>query len=304
MARAERPGRRGAPPHKNQTHLTCFPRTRNLSPQGVLALSVEDVSSGRLRVANADEGPRSASCGFQGPVAIGGVGGSGTRIVAQLIQELGYFLGDHLNISRDNIDFTVRFVRPDIREIPSSEFNALVDEFTSGLKTAAQAAGATCWGWKEPNTHVIIDRIMQFIPSLNYIHVVRDGFDMALSPNQNQADIWGEQFLGISPDAAVSPRYSLKYWCSSHRRIERLIEQTHLSHRIFIIDYETLCEYPERALQDLLRFTRVSVPDQRLRQLGALVKPPKSRGRGGTVSLDIFDAADVEYATSVRKGRR
>jgi hypothetical protein len=46
------------------------------------------------------------------PVAIGGVGGSGTRIVALLIQGMGYFLGQDLNPALDNLWFTLLFKRP------------------------------------------------------------------------------------------------------------------------------------------------------------------------------------------------
>jgi hypothetical protein len=45
-------------------------------------------------------------------VAIGGVGGSGTRIVAQLIKDAGFYLGSDLNSANDNLWFTLLFKRP------------------------------------------------------------------------------------------------------------------------------------------------------------------------------------------------
>lgn len=47
-----------------------------------------------------------------GPIAIGGLGGSGTRVVAELLQEIGFFLGDDLNSALDNLSFTLLFKRP------------------------------------------------------------------------------------------------------------------------------------------------------------------------------------------------
>jgi len=47
-----------------------------------------------------------------GPVAIGGVGGSGTRVFAEIFRELGFYLGDCLNKPLDNLWFTVIFKRP------------------------------------------------------------------------------------------------------------------------------------------------------------------------------------------------
>jgi hypothetical protein len=47
-----------------------------------------------------------------GPIAVGGVGGSGTRVVAQILMKLGVYLGRDLNISDDNVWFTVLFRNP------------------------------------------------------------------------------------------------------------------------------------------------------------------------------------------------
>jgi len=45
------------------------------------------------------------------PVAIGGVGGSGTRVVAHLLRELGFDIGHDLNESLDDLCFTALFKR-------------------------------------------------------------------------------------------------------------------------------------------------------------------------------------------------
>ena len=47
-----------------------------------------------------------------GPVAIGGVGGSGTRVFAEIFRVFGFYLGDCLNKPLDNLWFTVLFKRP------------------------------------------------------------------------------------------------------------------------------------------------------------------------------------------------
>lgn len=46
------------------------------------------------------------------PVAIGGVGGSGTRLIAQIVDRLGFYIGDVLNPALDNLYFTLLFKRP------------------------------------------------------------------------------------------------------------------------------------------------------------------------------------------------
>jgi hypothetical protein len=45
-------------------------------------------------------------------VFIGGLGGSGTRVVAGAVARLGYYPGGCLNASNDNLIFTELFKRP------------------------------------------------------------------------------------------------------------------------------------------------------------------------------------------------
>jgi hypothetical protein len=48
----------------------------------------------------------------QGPVVIGGIGGSGTRVVAQMHLDMGFYLGSDMDRAHDNLSFTFLFKRP------------------------------------------------------------------------------------------------------------------------------------------------------------------------------------------------
>lgn len=54
----------------------------------------------------------SHSSGQSAPVAVGGVGGSGTRVVAEVMRAFGFYLGSELNAASDNLWFTLLFRRP------------------------------------------------------------------------------------------------------------------------------------------------------------------------------------------------
>lgn len=47
-----------------------------------------------------------------GPVVIGGVGGSGTRVVAQFLKDFRFYIGNDLNYANDNLWFAFLFQRP------------------------------------------------------------------------------------------------------------------------------------------------------------------------------------------------
>jgi len=68
------------------------------------------------------------------PVIIGGLGGSGTRVVARLIEQCGYYLGPDRNEEYDNLWFTLLFKRPScLREhtlVLRDPIHARLDLFT------------------------------------------------------------------------------------------------------------------------------------------------------------------------------
>ncbi|MDX1409058.1 MAG: hypothetical protein R3330_13010, partial [Saprospiraceae bacterium] len=47
----------------------------------------------------------SQGCDKQAPVIVGGIGGSGTRVVAEILQASGVYLGTYLNAALDNVFF-------------------------------------------------------------------------------------------------------------------------------------------------------------------------------------------------------
>ncbi len=263
------------------------------------------------------------------PVAIGGVGGSGTRVVADTLRQCGWYLGSDLNDAGDNLWFTLLFKHLGAVSMPDEQFDRLVDLFVSRMlsgavsdPTAGQvigplvardsaqhsvdwfaqraerllavdpgAAGAP-WGWKEPNTHLVLDRLDRAITGLRYVHVARSGLDMALSDNQNQARLWGAM-LGAPYDG--TPRASLRYWCAAHRRV--LSVGAAMGDRFLFVRYEDLCDDPRGELGRLLEFCGVQDADAAADRLAEGVRPPSDRGRG--LGITGLDPDDVAYVSSL-----
>ena len=222
------------------------------------------------------------------PVAIGGVGGSGTRLVAAIVREKGVHLGDDLNAANDTLWFTLLFKRREILQCTDAEFDLLVEALASALAgghpvgpdvralirdlavqdrprhpatwlqqrcatllaALGQPARRDHWGWKEPNTHIVIERLWQRLPTLRYVHVVRHGLDMALSANQNQLALWGPHVLG--DDRPATPARSLAYWCVVHRRMQQLLAAN--PQRMHWLDFDALCRDPAPVVDKLCAF--------------------------------------------------
>lgn len=267
------------------------------------------------------------------PVAIGGVGGSGTRLGAALLQLLDFYIGDDLNGPLDNLWFTLLFKRRSIllegertfrnllslffyrasggTEIPDGQraqifelahvgrlqhsqewLNERANSFLNGL-TACRAGQS--WGWKEPNTHIIIDRMFEFQHELKYIHFVRHPLDMALGDNQHQLQNWGPILLNC--DVVIEPRQSLAYWCAAHRRILAFMQRW--PDRTLMIDFDALCEAPDRHAEQVAAFLGADLPDPVLRAFRKVVVRPQSVGRHKAVDPGQFDPMDLSYVAAL-----
>jgi hypothetical protein len=269
------------------------------------------------------------------PIIIGGVGGSGTRVVAAILKDSGVYIGDVLNKALDNDWFTLLFWFQDILDIPEKDFDTRLEIFQTAmtgtrplnkseirlvkhlsmakrLKFQQSADHYTIlanslishkarnhpnnWGWKAPYTHLIINRLVKRIPGIKYIHVVRNGVDMALSKNQYQLLIWGEKLIGNS--FSVNPRNSLKFWRRSHERIEKI--GASMGNQFLMVGFENLCLNPITEIVKIYRFANISFNSHRLENAIKLISTPSSIGRAMNASPDIFDASDLEYAQTFR----
>jgi hypothetical protein len=267
------------------------------------------------------------------PIAVGGIGGSGTRVVARILMESGYYIGGDLNAANDNLWFSLLFRRETLLKdarpglIPlanlfqramqggsqiTHEDRELIGQLVneeridlpqtwlqhradSLIEAIARPRHDGPWGWKEPNSHMVIDRLLEAMPNLHYVHVIRNGLDMAYSSNQNQLRLWGREILG---DAYPStPRYALRFWHYANLRvIERLAR---LPGRYLILDFDRLCLDPLRHLSVLLEFMGIDADATRLTVLASLLRAPASIGRFKAHSADDFFPEDLAYVRSL-----
>jgi hypothetical protein len=268
----------------------------------------------------------------QFPVAVGGIGGSGTRVIATFLHMSGFYLGDDLNQALDNLWFTLLFKRrsvllenvdnfqllarlfcsrmsgnTDISEWDYTTIHRLADEermehsrdwlldrlYSFANPNTSKQANQR-WGWKEPNTHIVIDRLLECQPSLRYVHVVRHPLKMAVSTNQNQLQSWGPIFL--NREISVKPHQSLSYWCAAHRRVAEFMRIW--PGRMIMIDLEALCTDPEQHCMRLAQFLLVQLADQSVAEFCRFLRPSyDQRPRG--VSLKQFDLHDLTYIAQI-----
>ena len=270
------------------------------------------------------------------PIAVGALGGSGTRIIAQLLIDAGVFMGGDLNNANDNLWYTLLFKRhdvlveqrktldghfdlffqrmqghvprqPEVLELlrsladadrPQHTADWLKARYESFVDLNSHSAGShpsIAWGWKEPNTHILSERLLEYHPTLRYVHVVRNGLDMAYNRNQNQTEFWAPIFLG--EDCQPSPKTTLKYWCSVHRRIQG-ISQAYPG-RVLIVNYDKFCLHTEQEARRILTFAGLSMSDALLQDFSNSVHLPQSSGIFRTKNIEDLDPRDIAYVAAL-----
>jgi GT2 family glycosyltransferase len=203
------------------------------------------------------------------PGVIGATGGSGTRVLAAIVQRAGMFVGSDLNRSLDALDFAAffdRWVGRDLTPGAAAELRALVTR-------QHEEAGGRPWGWKEPRSVYLLPFLAAQLPGLRFLHVVRDGRDMALSENQVQLRKHGDAVLGASDEAEALR--SIALWREINLRVADFGEQE-LGDRYRRIRFEDLCEQPAVVAARVLRFFGLEGDAQRAAKE---VQAPPTLGR-------------------------
>lgn len=238
-----------------------------------------------------------------GPIAIGGVGGSGTRVIAEIAKSLGVFMGETINGANDNLAFVKsrKLLAIEDDGERASSIAAELNRFEQMMQTQflAQHQHTLNWGWKVPGQFHLLKYTASHFSELKYIHVIRHGLDMAFSKNQNQLRNWGPT-LGIVANQADDPVASLDYWISANNfAIKEATEL--LGDRFLLLNFDDLCNSPEKNIFDIANFVvgDAVVSDQVQSELLSLVVPPKSINRYKT--HDYKNLFSAEALNAVEK---
>lgn len=232
-----------------------------------------------------------------GPNVIGATGGSGTRAVARIARRGGLFIGTNLNESEDALEIAEYYDRW-INAFVFAERNGLsgaLDETMAAdlspvLEThcAEIAPAPGPWGWKEPRSVYLLSFFDRSFPSFRFLHVVRDGRDMAASANQNQLRKHGAAVLGPSPERMSRPAGSITLWSRVNLDAAQYGEER-LGTRYLRLRFEDLCRDAVPTVARILDFLELAGD---ARELASEVSPPETFGRWR--SLDSETRAQLE----------
>jgi hypothetical protein len=223
------------------------------------------------------------------PIVVGGTGGSGTRVVQNILTRAGVFMGIRLNPSGDAMDFepfldqTINRVLVETRSLdyrlvdlsPSLRDEAMREFARAADQLRQDKPFGMHWGWKNGRSMYLLPLIHARYPGMRFVHVLRDGRDMAFSPNRNQLCKHYRSLFG-APAEETDTGAAIRLWAETNLAVAHWSKRI-LQHRYFPIRFEDLCAEPARTCATLAE--GLDLPIDLGELLASSVLPPPTIGR-------------------------
>ena len=212
------------------------------------------------------------------PLVIGATGGSGTRVFSKIARDAGIHMGWKVDDQEDALAFSSFYTAHLPAYLESGGDPRLERDFADAVSQHLQLLEAPDqpWGVKNPRSMLLLPFWHERYPDLRFVHVVRNGLDIAYSPNQNQPEKYAA-IAGIDAELPVPVR-AIRFWQWANLRVADYGEQR-LGERYVRIRHEDLCDAPEATIARLLGFLGRDGDDEALRAGVAEVSRPPTLER-------------------------
>lgn len=214
---------------------------------------------------------RHARLAAERPVVLMGRGKSGTRLLSLVCGQLGVALGITPRLPAADIDH--RYFRQTVKALAQQHFAAEaleqvppadVQRFEHAMERAwhvlqRRSPAAPAWGWKWPETYLITPIVFATFPQGRFIHMVRDGRDLAFK--RHLTDDMGRPLgrailthLGMTDQ----PRYlqAARSWQFQVEAYLRFAARIPAAQRLELT-YEDMCRAPVETLARIAEFLRL-----------------------------------------------
>lgn len=194
------------------------------------------------------------------------------------------YIGTRLNVSDDALDFgdySDRWINIFLEGYRSPEWPSIQEQMSRDLSQTLQThvkelGDSVAYGWKEPRSIYLLPFFHSSLPGLKFLHLTRDGRDMAFSANQNQMNKHSEALLGPAYADLSGPARSIALWNRINMKASEYGEQM-MGADYLRLRFEDLCAKPEETVLQILEF--FGLRNDRLANVIRHIDPPPSLGR-------------------------
>jgi len=205
------------------------------------------------------------------PVMLMGRGHSGTRVLSFACMHLGIQLGTSAATGdADDRTFTHTIKKIATQNLASGAPDQVREKdlirFQNAVLKYYKKIGSpqTLWGWKFPETYLISDCIARTFPNARYIHLVRDGRDLAFKRHLTDDP---KRKLGkrlLTHINAMNLHHHLQAAMSWAFQVDRFDEfrTTLNANQVLDIKFEDVCREPMAAMQAVCTFLNIPMTEQ------------------------------------------
>jgi hypothetical protein len=226
------------------------------------------------------------------PVVVGGNGHSGTRIFIEILEHAGVFSGVRWITKRKEsedlrmIDLLNKWVGPYV-------FNALDGNQKLQMRRAFSRrlrfyfpVRRWHWGFKNPRCMLILPMLHELFPDMRFVHVVRDGRDIALGNPFASSNRYVDAYLAQHERSLPAEQKMILFWGRSNQRaMEYGISA--LGGKYKMMRWEDLCRSPLQETTSLIRFA--GAREAAAEKASSRVAMPGSIGRWATFPAAVRD---------------
>ncbi len=221
----------------------------------------------------------------ESPVVVMARGHSGTRVLAWAIEKLGIRMGATRDVPTGDVQdrrfsrAIKKICRATLHQPPTAEPHGRLlrmfhHRLTRYLEWLGERPGG--WGWKFPETYLIPNYVAATFPQARYIHMVRDGRDVAFKqhltddPNRRLGRRLLRHLDALDKSHHVQAALS---WDFQLRRYEQFVHYAQPA--VLTITYESFCRDPLGSMQEVCGFLGRDMTDECRDYLLAEVRPEK-----------------------------
>lgn len=238
------------------------------------------------------------------PIVIGGIGGSGTRLVREIVVATGVWMGGMVSRKGDSLElyfFHNRFLNPLLSDTRRVDYRmtdvsppvrrSTTDALSKALSIlrGRSKSPSDAWGFKDPRSIYVLPFLNHLLPGFVFLHVIRDGRDMVLSENKRQLGLHHAALFGEPPNADLGLAQA-RLWNVVNTGAARWAS-ANLPERYHPVRFEDLCNQPEEAIGSILRFLHAPASPDKTVELARMVRPNTGVGRWRT--LEAARAAEL-----------
>ncbi|MBF0239372.1 MAG: sulfotransferase [SAR324 cluster bacterium] len=206
------------------------------------------------------------------PVIIMSRGHSGTRVISFACSHLGLKLGTTEGLATgdaDNQTFTQKIKKLAVNNYLMVDPVNVVERdlifFQKAVMRYHEELGSPgeLWGWKFPETYLISPYVARTFPHARYLHLVRDGRDIAFKNHltDDPTRKLGKKLLS-SINALEEPHHiqagmSWAYQVDNFDQFREFIKPQ----QVMDMRFEDLCMYPHETISNLCEFLQLPMTD-------------------------------------------